>query len=582
MSSLIEKIRSLEEEEKVARSKSHLREIEAQWEDLVTTVEGKREEIRPVLISYNRFRLRNLLSLKKKPGLLLGYVNDHQFPNFHTLELIRVADIVSLSTSVKPENDEIERIYYFPANDDFSVIRKKFPKGFRPSLFLDMQAAHGHMQPLGMSTMPFPAVAGICHHQHGQAVQTICEMFDYVLPVGQAFNKSCSYGKAQVINLPFGLNWASFHHSFSSSNSWSSRTIDLSITFSKSDNPAYHKLRNRVIEQVEKLSQKLGGKYQIEIHANLEKDRYLQVLANSKISLNVVAINGPHNYRTCEIINAGALLLQTHVEEEGIMHGKNEVLEEGKDYVFFDIESLESKIIHFLEHPEESTEIISNAKARMMTEFSSENTFNNLLKEIQGFDRQKKNPPGDEKQDLYFLGSLLWQQHQNHEVQLLGAAFLGKSLEKEKDTIRFFSNLLAVLPEYLNSLGFESLKNLVAKHSKELADSLDPANPKQIAVQLLSVKMDHIAMWYNFIALSVDFEWSPKEVLQPLVQQAVTDKNWEGYSSKWLLRVCSKAPGISQDRFTQHRYQNLFLPLMKSSSQADQWQAYCKFTSSLF
>jgi len=99
---------------------------------------------------------------------------------------------------------------------------------------------------------------------------------------------------------------------------------------------------------------------------------------------------------------------------------------------------------------------------------------------------------------------------------------------------------------------------------------------------LFSVKMDHIAMWYNFIALSVDFEWSPKEVLQPLVQQAVTDKNWEGYSSKWLLRVCSKAPGISQDRFSQHRYQNLFLPLMKSSSQADQWQAYCKFTSSLF
>ena len=582
MTSLEDNIDSLEKEEKDARSKSHIREIEDKWEYLVTSIEGRREEIKFLLMRYNCFRLRNLLTLRKKrPAILLGYVNDHQFPNFHTLELIKLADIVSLTTSVKSEEDKIDRIYYFPSTDQFSTIRKKFPPGFRPSLFLDMQAAHGHIHPLGLSSMPFPTVAGICHHQHGQAVKTICQMFDYVLPVGKAFSKSCSYGKAEVIDLPFGFNWASFHHSYACSNDWQSRDVDLSVTFSKSESPAYHQLRNQVINEVEKLSQKWGDKYRVEIKSNLDKDAYRDLLSNSKISLNVVAINGPHNYRTCEIINSGALLLQTCVEVENLTHSRDEVLKEGQDYVFFDLENLESKLLHFLEHKDESEKIISNAKHRMETELSYEITLGTLLSEIQSFEK-KGDCPSKVQQDMFLLGSLLWQQHQNNDVQLLGSAFIGKSLEEEKDTIVFFSNLLAILPELLSSLGFESLKSLVARHSSELAESLDAKNLKQIAVQLLSVKMDHIALWYNFIALSMDFDWSPKEVLQQLVQQALANQNWEGYSSNWLLRVCTKAPGMEPSAFIHHRYQNLLLPLMKCSNKTEEWKTYAHFTSTLF
>jgi len=85
MTSLEENIDRLEKEEKDARSKSHMREIEDKWENLVTSIEGRREEIKFLLMRYNCFRLRNLLTLRKKrPAILLGYVNDHQFPMFYS------------------------------------------------------------------------------------------------------------------------------------------------------------------------------------------------------------------------------------------------------------------------------------------------------------------------------------------------------------------------------------------------------------------------------------------------------------------------------------------------------------------
>jgi len=80
----------------------------------------------------------------------------------------------------------------------------------------------------------------------------------------------------------------------------------------------------------------------------------------------------------------------------------------------------------------------------------------------------------------------------------------------------------------------------------------------------------------------MDFDWSPKGVLQQLVKQALANQNWEGYSSNWLLRVCTKAPGMEPNAFIQHRYQNLFLPLMKCSNKREEWKAYAHFTSSLF
>tara|TARA_B000000441_G_C21659524_1_gene300369 strand:- start:78 stop:917 length:840 start_codon:yes stop_codon:yes gene_type:complete len=261
----------LEQEEKNARSKAHFLEIEKKWESLIQCNE---EEISfETLKRYNRFRLRNQLVLRKRPGLLLGFINDHRFPNFQTRELLKVADIVSLTSLKEEDEPEIDRVHYLPASDDFSKIRKKLPKGFRPKLFFDMQAAHGHMQPVGLSQMPFPTVAGICHHQHGPAAKTICEMFDIVLPVGEVFSPACNYQKANVLNLPFGFNWASFHRSFQKSKDWNAREIDLAVTFGPTNSPAYHGLRNEVIQVIENFQRKWSSKYLVKISSNLSKKR---------------------------------------------------------------------------------------------------------------------------------------------------------------------------------------------------------------------------------------------------------------------------------------------------------------------
>jgi hypothetical protein len=215
----------------------------------------------------------------------------------------------------------------------------------------------------------------------------------------------------------------------------------------------------------------------------------------------------------------------------------------------------------------------------------SEYSYDGMLKELLNFlkieDQLAKKRQINLPKDQFLLGKLLWQQHQKQDIQLLGAAFLGNILNDEEDNLRFFSNTLAILPELLNSLGFETIKQLVAKRSNDLAESLDPKNLKQIAVKLLSVKMDHVAMWYNFIALSIDFQWSTKEVLQEITDQALKNNLWEGYSQHWLLRPPLRLPHENQEGFHSLRYENFFLPLMKTKNYPEEWIAYRNFLIAL-
>jgi len=64
-----ELIDALEEEEKTVRGKSHFHELEVRWQKVIDGATGEDEV--DCLIRRNRFRLRNLSSLKeKRPGLL--------------------------------------------------------------------------------------------------------------------------------------------------------------------------------------------------------------------------------------------------------------------------------------------------------------------------------------------------------------------------------------------------------------------------------------------------------------------------------------------------------------------------------
>ena len=110
----------------------HLDELENKW---LLLVEDSSYSDWQILIEYNRFRLRNLTKLSKsRPAVLIGAINDGYFPNFHTIELLRLADVVSLTTQ-RDEHVSIDRIKYSLLNDTIQSVITKLPKGFRP-LFL--------------------------------------------------------------------------------------------------------------------------------------------------------------------------------------------------------------------------------------------------------------------------------------------------------------------------------------------------------------------------------------------------------------------------------------------------------------
>ena len=64
----------------------------------------------------------------------MGYINDSHFPNFQTVEILKVADIVSLSLK-EDSSDEVDRVSYHLTKDDMNAIRKRLPRGFTPSFF---------------------------------------------------------------------------------------------------------------------------------------------------------------------------------------------------------------------------------------------------------------------------------------------------------------------------------------------------------------------------------------------------------------------------------------------------------------
>ena len=107
-----------------------LNELEKRWFDLIDDCEGSDWK---VLVLHNRFRVRNLQNLEtQRPHILIGAVNDASFPNFHTVELLWIADVVSLTT--QPEDDQtIERISYSLVNDSFDSIVGRLPEGFKPT-----------------------------------------------------------------------------------------------------------------------------------------------------------------------------------------------------------------------------------------------------------------------------------------------------------------------------------------------------------------------------------------------------------------------------------------------------------------
>ena len=451
---------SLIEEELTVRGKSHFKELEGKWLELWT---NEKDLTRDILVEYNKFRLRNLYRTKiKRPAVLLGFINDSHFPNFQTFGLLKVADVISLCCKGKSKekdvkkNDSIDRIEFDLIQDDIHSIQKKLPKGFTPTLYWDAQAVHGHVHPRGLRTAPFPTFAAVCHVHYGAAAKTICELFDYVIPVGECFNQSLSYGSAKVINLPFGMNWASFDTG--RNNNTTGRDVDISITFGPSKDPVYGGLRSKVIDVLEHF-QNQHENITISIQSNLEKSQYFEVLRRSKIAINVVGINGPYNYRTCEIINSGAMLFQVNHTEAGIDLNTEESFLDGEDFISFTFDNLEDQLIHYLNDDQKRNDIVNSAIQKLEDSYTYEKGFLSIIDHSKRFNHSERNNPQNQSHAFY-NGIFMWQQISEAETRMLGGAIIGTQLT-QFNGLHFFGNLLAVLPELSNALGNDFVRNLV-------------------------------------------------------------------------------------------------------------------------
>ena len=98
------------------------------------------------------------------------------------------------------------------------------------------------------------------------------------------------------------------------------------------------------------LQKKWEGRFRIEIKFKISPRNNRNLLQRSKISINVVGINGPFNYRSCEIVNAGALLFQANVIEDGLPVDHEGILEEGKHFVSFTLKNFEARLLEYLEN----------------------------------------------------------------------------------------------------------------------------------------------------------------------------------------------------------------------------------------
>ena len=549
---------------------SELKNLEKSWLNLIDECERDDWEI---LVLHNRFRLRNLPNLEtKRPNVLIGAVNDSNFPNFQTVELLWIADVVSLTT--QPEDDQtIERVSYSLVNDSFDTIVARLPEGFNPTCYWDSQAEHGHPQPMGLANSPFPTIAGICHVFHSPPTKRLLEVFDYVLPVGSVFDEFLSASGSRVLRVPFGLNWASLERLFEQETV--AKDIDVSVTFSESNSPPYGDLRNRVVRKMKELKSKWKDKFEVVIEGALSKEDYLRLLQRSKISINVVGFNGPYNYRSCEILNAGALLFQANVRSHGVAPDPDELFEEGENYISFDLENFEEKLLDLLSDDERISRIAQSARKKLEKEFNYRNLYAELFQKLEAAENasseslEKAAEPSDKSFGDFHLAAFLWEQTQKKDMRFIGAGLLSKMLSQFDDA-RFYSNLLAILPEVYEKFGFPYLHGLIAGRNRKFAASLPPNDMRQMVIQIYSLLPNHVAVVYNMISLSMENDWIDRQQLPALASQAFSGKNWDQFDSSWLLRH----PISTGADASQIKYDQFLIPLLLAKENSEVWAVY--------
>lgn len=353
----------------------NLEEVDKEFQDLIS-LSPKNQKL---LFHYNEFRITHLSKLSRtRPQILISGLFGMLYPNLHSYPLFEIADVVCLTCTQK-QFSYASSLYCHPLTQFYDIL-KRLPKNFEPDFYWDNQIEHKHFIPAGIETAPFPIVASVCHTYLHKSIEHVCELFDWVCPISRFYGDILKRKYPEkVVDIPFGLNWASFDPLFTPC--WD-KTIDVCLTFSESDSVAYCGHRNRVIELVKKFKEKYRTRFSIEIASHLPHEKYMEILRKSRIAVNVTGIHGPYNYRFMEAINSGTMVFQYDWKGDFFENDFSELFVEKVHGVVFNYENFESRLLFYLENPQNTEKIAKEALLFLKENYHYKKLYQKLISHV--------------------------------------------------------------------------------------------------------------------------------------------------------------------------------------------------------
>jgi hypothetical protein len=344
-----------------------IRAVEAAYEALA----AKLDYHGSFLVARNRFRIRHapVLSLRR-PRVLFGR-SAAALPSFHLSPLLRIADVVSLS--IGGAAGEVD-VLAATAIEKLPSALARLPEGFSPDYYFDYQVENAPVMLRGLEEVDFPTVAGICHHFEAARVELIARLYDFVLPLSRRFEELISsvIDESKIISIPFGLCWGSFHNIVGAAPA-AERGIDVLLSFGPgTDVPFYGSYRENVVRKFYELKSKYSSRFNFQDVTGADRISYFRHLADSKIVLNCVGVNGPYNYRTCEAMNAGAVLVDYKTEWITGDQYIEDCFAPGSEFISVDDDNIEAQLVSLLEDEPRRRQVSESGRQRVQSEFSYE------------------------------------------------------------------------------------------------------------------------------------------------------------------------------------------------------------------
>jgi|GEM_PF-3488038 hypothetical protein len=358
--------------------------IEAGYESAV----GEYGRIVPFLLQRNGFRVAHADAMRiRRPRLLFDHRLNTEL-NFQTVHAVLNADVVFLMLTDR-RIDERFVACVDPRLADIDDLMRALPPGFLPDLYFDYQVCTSGVFLSGMERAPFPTVAGLCHTFMTRKIEQIAKLFDFVLPMSKRFSElmaSC-VPAAKIVDIPFGFSWGSFD-AVVSPGADADRDIDVLLSFDGGAPSAFYGTARLGTERLfAEAKKKFGDRYNFVKATGIAKQEYIELLRRSRIVLNAVGVHGPYNYRSCEAVNAGALLMQYEPRYVTGSQRMEDYLEPDREFVPFDETDFIAKLGRLMADEPARAEIAHAGERRMREEYGYDRQYRRLFSLILSPDR---------------------------------------------------------------------------------------------------------------------------------------------------------------------------------------------------